>query len=216
MWLDQSSQGRRSHDPDVAHQLTIAQAPTDLVQPGTRSSSNAFSRVWRRRSTAQRPPVPVQRRPVVLDHHFELFRDISKREFKRIEELFTIRDVPQGHLLARQGDVAREFFLLLEGRVAISIDDMPNVVLDQGCHFGEMPLLDASGKRTRMATAHTLEPSRIAVANRRQFRAMLDISPTVARRVTMLAIGRQAYVAAVRSEQALSALNEYPAHLITT
>lgn len=199
---------------DIVHRLTVGYAPTDLIQPGTAGPANAFSRVWRRYFDAQRPPVPVQRR-VRLDQEFELFRDVEKREFRRIKDLFTVREVPQGHILASQGDPAREFFLLLQGRVAISIDGVPDVVLDEGCHFGEIPLLDL-GAGGRLASAHTLEASCVAVANRREFRAMLDNSPTVARRVTMLALDRQAYVAAVKSHQTLGGGAEYPRHLVST
>lgn len=118
-----------------------------------------------------------------------LFAACSRKELEQIERLTDEITVDEGAKVVKQGDVAREAFVIIDGTAAVVLDDEELLVLGPGQHFGELALLDG-GRRTASVIARS--PLRLLVLHRPAFMGLLDEHPAIARRVmsTMAAIIR--------------------------
>ncbi|MBA2255177.1 MAG: cyclic nucleotide-binding domain-containing protein [Chloroflexi bacterium] len=105
-----------------------------------------------------------------------LFARCSRSAVKAIAGLVDEVDVPDGKVLLREGDMAHEFFLILEGRVRIERGGQVLGRLGPGEFMGEIALID-KGPRTATATAE--RPGRVGVLARREFHSLLDAHPDV-------------------------------------
>ena len=145
----------------------------------------------------------------------ELFVGLDRRSLQRLAELFMVVDVEPGTSLGRQGEAAPEFVIVLEGRIGVSLDGLPLVVLDAGSHFGALPLLDDGPTPYRRASFDVLEPTRIAVAGRRAFAELPESHPVVARRIRTIADVRRAYLKGRADAVATGAAtsDEFPLHM---
>jgi len=85
-------------------------------------------------------------------------------------------DVPDGYTLMRQGNIAQEFFLIVEGRVRIERDGRTINTLGPGDYLGEIALL-SEGRRT--ATAIAEGPTKLLVITHRGFNSLIDGSPSI-------------------------------------
>jgi len=85
-------------------------------------------------------------------------------------------DVPDGYTLMRQGNIAQEFFLIVDGRVRIERDGQTVNTLGPGDFLGEIALL-SEGRRT--ATAVTDGPAKLLVITHRGFNSLLDASASI-------------------------------------
>ena len=85
-------------------------------------------------------------------------------------------DVPDGYTLMRQGDLAQEFFLIVDGRVRIERDGATINSLGPGDYLGEIALLEES---RRTATAITEGPAKLLVITHRGFNSLLDSSSSI-------------------------------------
>ncbi len=85
-------------------------------------------------------------------------------------------DVADGYTLMRQGDLAQEFFLIVEGRVRIERDGTTINTLGSGEYLGEIALLEES---RRTATATTEGPAKLLVITHRGFNSLLDSSSDI-------------------------------------
>ena len=94
---------------------------------------------------------------------FELFREASEENLAEIAQEFEETSVPQGALLFRRGQVAKDLHLLEEGSVGIFRGDAEsaefNAVLKAPALVGEKDLLDP--ERTRSASAKALTDLRL-------------------------------------------------------
>ena len=93
-----------------------------------------------------------------------------------ISQLTDEVDVPNGYTLMRQGDLAREFFMIVDGKVRIERDGKAVNTLGPGDYLGEIALL-SEGRRT--ATAVTDGPARLLVITHQGFNSLLDSSSTI-------------------------------------
>jgi CRP-like cAMP-binding protein len=156
-------------------------------------------------------------RPTDLDRSLELFVGLDQRTLHRLTRHFSIVDVSDGATLARQGDLATDFVVVLEGRIGVSLDGLPIAVLDAGSQFGALPMLDGAPGRFRRASFNVLEPSRIAIADRNQFFEILKNFPVVGRRIVQIAEIHRAYLKGHADALALAADREtspFPVHLL--
>lgn len=85
-------------------------------------------------------------------------------------------DVPDGYTLMRQGDIAQEFFLVVDGRVRIERDGQVVNTLGPGEFLGEIALL-SEGRRT--ATAVTEGPAKLLVITHQGFNSLLASSADI-------------------------------------
>lgn len=125
-----------------------------------------------------------------------LFSSVRRRDRRTIARLADTIDVPAWKTLAREGDLAAEFFVVLDGVAVASRDGRPVATLGPGDFFGEIGLL-AGPRRTATVTAAT--PMQLVVVGSREFASMLDAFPGVGGRIRGAAerrAGRSSRVAA--------------------
>jgi CRP-like cAMP-binding protein len=88
--------------------------------------------------------------------------------------------VDAGKVLARQGGLGQEFFVVLEGRARVERDGKVIARLGKGDVFGEMSLLD---KKPRSATVVNETPVSVLVVAAASFSELLDSVPELRRKV---------------------------------
>lgn len=105
-----------------------------------------------------------------------LLAGLSKRDLTEVGRLCDEVDLPAGKVIARQGEHAEEFFVIVEGTVAIDRDGKHLRDLAAGDFLGELALL---GRIGRTATATCSTACRLLVLGRREFNGMLAQYPTI-------------------------------------
>jgi CRP/FNR family transcriptional regulator, cyclic AMP receptor protein len=109
-----------------------------------------------------------------------LFEDLPRRDLERLARWTDEVDVKAGRHLVDQGAFPHEFMLIESGTAEVAIDGKHIADLGEGDFFGEMALMEAQ-RRTATVTATT--DLRVIVMHERDFRAMEDEMPEVARRI---------------------------------
>jgi voltage-gated potassium channel len=110
-----------------------------------------------------------------------LFESLDRRELERLSKWATDLDFPAGHHVVDQGEVAWEFFVILDGEAQVLRDGDELAVLGPGDFFGEMAL-QANDRRNASVVAKT--PLRLAVMLGRDFKEMEEEMPHVAAAIT--------------------------------
>ena len=126
-----------------------------------------------------------------------LFKDLSDEQLAAIVASGSKRELAEGELVFAERTDGDEMFILLEGRVQITIEmsreseQAPVHTVTEGKVFGEFALL-AGMKRS--ATARTIKDCRFFVLNRTDFQALAEEDPklgyTVLRQLTEVLVGR--------------------------
>ena len=189
--LLEAEQYRMSHWPDVRSSFGTASVMSKIMHPRSK--------------------------PAGLDGSLELFVGLDQRTLRRLAHHFSIVDVAEGAALARQGDPATDFVVVLAGQIGVTIDGFPVAIFDAGSQFGALPMLDGEPGRFSRASYNVLEPSRIAIADRRHFFEILKNFPVVGRRILQIAEIRRAYLLGHADGRALEADREtspFPVHLL--
>jgi CRP/FNR family transcriptional regulator, cyclic AMP receptor protein len=109
-----------------------------------------------------------------------LFAGLSRKELVQLARLADDVEVPAGRVLCKEGDRGREFFVVVEGTVDVAKKGKRLATLGAGDFVGEISLVEPM-PRTATVTAKT--PVRFFVLTPKDFRQMLDESPTVERKV---------------------------------
>lgn len=109
-----------------------------------------------------------------------LFEGLSKKQLAQISSLMTALDFAAGKVLARQGEVGREFLILLEGEVEVARDGDVIAVRGPGDYIGEIALLD---DRPRTATVTAKTDVVAEVLNRREFASLLASAPDLSSQI---------------------------------
>jgi len=124
----------------------------------------------------------ARRRDPKLDRlaQVQLFSACSKRDLSRIASITEEIEVPAGRVLIRQGSLGQQAFVIYEGRAKATIRGKGSAKLGPGECFGEMALLH-SAPRSATVTAET--EMRLLVLGSREFSALIEEVPTVARQV---------------------------------
>lgn len=92
-----------------------------------------------------------------------LFRDLSDRELRVIEEIIHVRRYLPGEQVFRQNEVGVGMYIIVKGRIEIFVNDL-NAPSDEsreifitqltpGDFFGELSLVEENGRRTASAIA---------------------------------------------------------------
>ncbi len=105
-----------------------------------------------------------------------LFADLDKDELAAVAALGTDVDVDEGRVLATEGDVGSEAFLILSGSASCQRNGQEIATFGPGDFFGEMALL-VHGPRT--ATIVATSPTSVRAFHRSEFDSLLDRSPKV-------------------------------------
>lgn len=105
-----------------------------------------------------------------------LFAHLDKRETERLSMLADQLDVPDGQVLTRQGASGGEFFIVLDGKVAIEKDGQRIATMNPGDFLGEIALIDG---KPRTATARADGDARLLVIGRAPFHELMDEFPSI-------------------------------------
>lgn len=105
-----------------------------------------------------------------------LFARMNERQLERIGQLADEIEVGLDQVLAEQGRVGHEFFIVLDGHVTVLDGKKPIRQLHRGDFFGEIALLDG---RPRTATVRADGLTRLLVIGHREFHAVMDEFPEV-------------------------------------
>jgi len=124
---------------------------------------------------------------VELLSNVPLFSACSKRDLRRIAALVDEIDVPDRDVLMRQGEPGQECFVIVKGQAKATVRGSGSASLGPGDVVGEMSLLD-DGPRSATVTAWT--DMHLLVLSSRDFSALIDQVPLVARRIMAALAGR--------------------------
>ena len=125
-----------------------------------------------------------------------LFAGCVTREMTEISRLADEVSVPAGKVLAKEGDPAHEFFVIVEGSIDISKKGKAVRTLGPGDFFGELAML---GKVPRTATATAATPVRMLVLGHREFTTLLVDHPGIQQKVLRTVAGWVAEAAPERA-----------------
>jgi CRP/FNR family cyclic AMP-dependent transcriptional regulator len=113
-------------------------------------------------------------------HSIPLFAACGPRDLARIAKLVDEVDVPDGHVIMRQGEPGTEMFIVVSGKASAVRDGNQINEFGPGGVFGEMSLI-AEGPRTATVTADG--PLRALVVAHREFHSLMEDHPKFRMRV---------------------------------
>ena len=110
-----------------------------------------------------------------------LFAALSRQELVELAKATEDLEVEEGKTLTREGDLGREFFVIVDGDVSVMQDGNEIRRLGPGDFFGEIALIYDSARRTATVTAAS--PLRFFVLTRQSFRSLLEHQPEIEEKV---------------------------------
>jgi CRP/FNR family transcriptional regulator, cyclic AMP receptor protein len=108
------------------------------------------------------------------------FAELSRGELMELAKATEDMEVEEGRALTREGESGREFFVIIEGEVAVTKDGSEIRKMGPGDFFGEIALIEDT-PRTATVTAAT--PLRFFVLTRQSFRSLLAHQPELEQKV---------------------------------
>jgi CRP-like cAMP-binding protein len=109
-----------------------------------------------------------------------LFEALSRKQLTELAKVTEDVDFKSGKVLCREGERGEEFFVIMEGEVAVTRRGKHLATRRGGEFFGEISLLEAV-PRTATVTATT--PIRFFLLTRQRFLRLLDEQPGIERKV---------------------------------
>ncbi|MBA2616344.1 MAG: cyclic nucleotide-binding domain-containing protein [Actinobacteria bacterium] len=109
-----------------------------------------------------------------------LFETLSKDELVHLAKVTEDLEVEEGKVLCREGEPAKEFFVIIDGEVEVTRSGRHVRTLKDGEFFGEIALFE---EMPRSATVTATKPLRFFVLTRQSFWSMLDTMPQVERKI---------------------------------
>jgi CRP/FNR family cyclic AMP-dependent transcriptional regulator len=109
-----------------------------------------------------------------------LFEALSRRELVQLARITEDLELPPGKVLCKEGEVGREFFVIVDGEVEVTRKGQRVATGGGGEFFGEIALLEQT---PRMATVTAKTPLRCFVLTRKHFRGLVEENPSVERKV---------------------------------
>jgi CRP-like cAMP-binding protein len=133
----------------------------------------------------------------VLDNlaRVPLFSTCSKAELRSIAQLGTEVPMADGKMVTEQGKPGFEFCLVMSGKARCLVDGTQVAEFGPGDFFGEMALLDHG---PRHATVIANGPLQLLVLDAREFSALLDTSPSIAKKLLTSFAARERANASIR------------------
>lgn len=110
-----------------------------------------------------------------------LFAALSRQELGDLAKATEDLEVDEGKVLTREGDLGREFFVIVDGDVSVTQDGKEIRRLGAGDFFGEIALIYDNARRTATVTADS--PLRFFVLTRQSFRSLLEHQPEIEEKV---------------------------------
>ena len=116
-----------------------------------------------------------------------LFRELSKQELRRVAMLMTPVEIAAGRELIREGDVGREFMIILDGTAVVRRRGRKIADLGPGDFLGEVSMLSGAPRTADVIATSTMT---VEVLTRSELSALLDENPAMMKKVLMGALSR--------------------------
>jgi CRP-like cAMP-binding protein len=105
-----------------------------------------------------------------------LLAGLGRKDLEEVGRLADEVDLKADHVLMREGDLGREFFVIVEGLVRIDKGGRVIRTMGPGEFVGDIALVT---ERPRTATATTETPCRLLVLGHREFHQLMDQYPSI-------------------------------------
>jgi CRP-like cAMP-binding protein len=109
-----------------------------------------------------------------------LFQPLNPEELQELANWFDVRTVGEGVSLAGEGASGYSFYVIVEGDVVVTADDVTVATLGPGDFFGEMAII---GDGRRAATVTSTSPAKVLVMFGTDFRQLQQQHPAIAARL---------------------------------
>jgi CRP/FNR family transcriptional regulator, cyclic AMP receptor protein len=106
-----------------------------------------------------------------------LFSELSSRDLRRLAGAMHERTFTDGQPVVSEGEGGIGFFVILEGRAAVTVHGEPTAELGPGEYFGEMSLIDGDMRAASVSAAGDL---RCVAMTQWQFRPLVKDHPDIA------------------------------------
>ena len=116
-----------------------------------------------------------------------LFSQLTKQELRHISGLMTPVTIPSGRTFIRQGEVGREFVVILDGTATVRRNGRKVAEVGPGDFLGEISVLSGAPRNADVVAATDMT---IEVLNPAEFHALLDENATITRKILMSAVTR--------------------------
>lgn len=125
----------------------------------------------------------MSRKDAHLDHLHQvpIFRSLSRKHLETVARQGDAVQVPAGRAVITEGEDGQEFFIVLSGKLSVTVGSKEVAVLGEGDFFGELALFDPA---PRAATVTASTPCELFVIDARHFQPLLEDVPLLARKVT--------------------------------
>ena len=110
-----------------------------------------------------------------------LFKGLSRAELVELAKVTEDLEFDEGKVLAREGEIGHEFFVIVDGEVVVTKNGREIRRLSSGDFFGEIALIWDSPRRTATVTATT--PIRCFILTRQAFRSLIAHQPEIEAKV---------------------------------
>ena len=107
----------------------------------------------------------------------DIFRGMNKSFVKKIMNVSTTESYEQGELLFKQGDLANQFYILLKGRIKLTLGEAGQsvyIVSHAGEAFGWSSLID---RETYTASAECMTPAKLLRFDQEKVLKILEEDP---------------------------------------
>ena len=118
--------------------------------------------------------------PIESLRALDLFSACEDKLLRKLSRLGTEVHAKARQVLAREGDVGREFYVIVEGSASVEHAGATIATLQRGDFFGEMALVDG---KARSATVVASTSMTLFVFDPREFFSLLDAFPPVSRKI---------------------------------
>jgi CRP/FNR family transcriptional regulator, cyclic AMP receptor protein len=116
-----------------------------------------------------------------------LFAELSKRELRALAETGKEVEVPPGTTMVQQGLEGTDFYVIVSGKVEVTVDGRPVASLGPGEHFGELSAITGEPRSASVVTTERVFALRLDAEG---LRAFLERHGEAAYRVLVVACRR--------------------------
>lgn len=109
-----------------------------------------------------------------------MFSYLTKKQLDEVARHSDELQIEAGHVLAKEGSIGHELFILVSGSATVSRNGQVLAKLRRGDFVGEMSLLD---NKPRSATVVADEPMSVLVIGEREFGPLLANAPDLSLRL---------------------------------